>query len=170
MIRKIKEEDINITIRELKNFMNRFPPEFYNIYSYNEFFKEKKIYKIITKINQSIKHNIIIIKYINNLCDETIIDVLEDYKNFDIIVADDNCLEHTNFYNTFNGLDKLYFNWNKNEFHYNNKKSGSHFTNIYEKLKLIHYLKHKKDPFISTPPISTPTFDILEKEDSYFPT
>lgn len=169
-IKRIKDKQTNITIKELKYFNKRFPPEFYQIYSLNESFKEKKIYKIITKDKKNKKYNIIIIKDIINLCDETIIDVLENYKDRDIIFCDDSCIEHNSFYNIFDGLNILFFNWKKNNFYYNDKKSGSHFTNIYEKLKLIYYLKHKTDPFILTPQTNTPTLSFLEKESSPFPT
>jgi hypothetical protein len=169
MIRKIKDKEINITIRELKNFNKRFPNEFYQIYSSNESFKQKKIYKIIIKNDKKIKYNIIIINDINNLYDETIIDLLENYEDKDIIFSDDESIEHDNFYNVFNGLDILYFNWNKNCFYYYDRKSGPHFTDTYKKYILVRYLKNKKNPFISTPQIS-PTLKMLEISGSYFPT
>lgn len=162
-------EDVSIIIKELKNFNKRFPPEFYKIYSFNKSFSENKIYKTIRKINKIRIYNIIITKDIIELSDETIIEILEYYKDKDIIFTDNYGLDHKNFYNIFNNLDVLYFNWYKNKFYYNDRKSGSHFTNIYEKSKLIYYLKYKV-PFISTPPVSTPTLSVLEKECSYFPT
>lgn len=168
-IRTIVFEEIHIIIKELKDFNKRFPPEFYKIYSFNESFSKNKIYKIIRKMNKIRIYNIMITNDIKELSDYTIIDILEDYKDKEIIFTDNYGLDHKNFYNIFNNLDILYFNWYKNKFYYNDRKSGSHFTNIYEKLKLIYYLKYK-NPFTSTPQISTPTLSILEKECSYFPT
>src|SRR5690242_2503994 len=138
-IKRINCEDTNIVIKELKNFDKRFPPEFYNIYSHNKNFSEKKIYKIIAKSTDiTKKYNIILIKDINEITNETIMDILEDYKNKEIIFIDDYGLEHDNFFNIFNGLDNIYFNWNKNSFHYKNKKPGSHYKNNYKKSKLIY--------------------------------
>jgi len=171
-IRKFNINEINITIKLLMTFNKRFPPEIYELYSHNNFLKEKQIYKIITKNNKDKdkKTNIIIIKNINNLLNETIFDIIEEYDDKDIIYIDDYGLQYDNFYNIFNNLDILYFNWSKNKFFYKDRKSGSHFKNNYEKLKLIYYIKHNDDPFLSTPVINTPPLSILKKESSYFST
>lgn len=169
-IRKININEINITIKSLKTFNKRFPSEIFELYSHNNFLNEKNIYKIITKNKKYDKYNIIIIKNINNLLNETVLDIIEEYDDKDIIYVDDYGLQHDNFYNVFNKLNILYFDWSKNKFFYKDRKSGSHLKDNYEKLKLIYYIKHKSDPFLSTPEYNTPSLSILEKETSYFPT
>jgi hypothetical protein len=155
-----------ITIKELDNIINRFPTEFYRIYSCNSFFKNQKIYKIHEKEYK--KKNIIITENINNFYEETIIDVIEDYNDKDVIYLDRYGLQHRNFFDILNGLDNLEFNWNTNKFYYKDKHKKIHFLNINEKNNLIEYLQLKKDPFIETPIINTPTFYLYEKEESYF--
>lgn len=163
-IRRIAYGNTDITIKELTNYKKRFPPEFYRIYSHNKDFVEKKIYKIILKNKKTKRYNIILINDIYKLYDETIIDILENYNEKDIVFIDNYGLEHDNFYNIFDGINNIYFDWNKNTFYYNDKKSGSHYTNIYEKIKLIYYIEHKKDPIF----IDSPTLYDIEISD--FPT
>lgn len=140
-----------ITIKELKNISNRFPPEFYNIYSYNSFFKNNKIYKINIKNNK--QKNIIITENIDNFHEETIIDTIEEYNDKDLIYLDKYGLLHNNFYNILRGLDILEFNWHKNKFYYKYENKKIHFLDVNEKNKLIKYLQYKTDPFLHTPNI-----------------
>lgn len=146
-----------ITIKELENINNRFPNEFYRIYSCNSFFKNQKIYKIHEKEHK--KYNIIITEDINNLYEETIEDVIEDYNNKDIIYLDRYGLQHRIYFDILNGLDNLVFNWNTNKFNYKDKHKRINFLNISERNSIIEYLQFKKDPFIETPIINTSMFD-----------
>ena len=155
-----------IIIKELNDIINRFPKEFYRLYSCNSFFKNQKIYKIYEKEYK--KYNIIITENINNFYEETIFDVIEDYDNKDIIYLDKYGLQHIIFFDILNGLDILFFNWNTNKFHYKDNHIRIHFLDIYEKSNIIEYLKLKKDPFIETPIIDNSTFDLYEKRDTYF--
>lgn len=155
-----------VTVKELNNFINRFPEEFYKIYSYNSFFNNNKIYKIYKKENK--QKNIIITENINNFYTETIIDVIEDYNNKDVIYLDKYGLQHRNFFDILNGLDNLEFNWTKNNFCYKGNHKKIHFLNINERNNLIEYLQFKKDPFIETPRINTSIFDFSENNKSYF--
>lgn len=138
-----------ITLIELNNIINRFPKEFYKIYSYNDFFKNNKIYKI--NIKQYNQENIIITENINNIYkndEEIIIDVIENYNDRDIIYIDKYGLQHINFFDILIGLDNLEFNWNKKKFCYKYKHKKVNFLNPNEKIKLIEYLKNKNDPFL----------------------
>jgi hypothetical protein len=155
-----------ITIKELENINNRFPTEFYRIYSCNSFFKNQKIYKIHEKEHK--KYNIIITEDINNFYEETIEDVIDDYNNKDIIYLDRYGLQHRIYFDILNGLDNLEFNWNTNKFNYKDKHKRINFLNISERNNIIEYLQFKKDPFIETPIINTSMFELYEKEDSYF--
>lgn len=146
-----------ITIKELENINNRFPNEFYRIYSCNSFFKNQKIYKIHEKEHK--KYNIIITEDINNLYEETIEDVIENYNNKDIIYLDRYGLQHRIYFDILNGLDNLVFNWNTNKFNYKDKHKRINFLNISERNSIIEYLQFKKDPFIETPIINTSMFD-----------
>ena len=155
-----------IIIKELDNIINRFPKEFYRLYSCNSFFKNQKIYKIYEKEYK--KYNIIITENIDNFYEETIFDVIEDYNNKDIIYLDKYGLQHKIFFDILNGLDILFFNWNTNKFYYKDNHKRINFLNIDKKNNIIEYLKLKKDPFIETPIINISTFDLYENKDSYF--
>jgi hypothetical protein len=152
---------ITIRVKELTNFINRFPKEFYKVYSYNEFFKNNRIYKIYFK--EYDQENIIITENIYNFYknNEDVEDIIENYNNKDIIYVDNHGLQHINFFEMLIGLDDLEFNWNKNKFYYKYKRKKINFLNINEKTRLIEYLKNTNDPFSSTS-------NIFEAETSYF--
>lgn len=149
-----------ITVKELQNFNNRFPIEFYKIYSNNNFFKNNKMY--IVNMKEYKRKNIIITENIDNFYKETIIDVIEEYEDKSIIYLDRYGLLHINFFHILKGLDVLEFSWKKNKFCYKYNYKKVNFLNINEKNNFINYLENKKDPFTSTP-IS----EFLEKN-SYF--
>ena len=147
-----------IIIKELDDIINRFPKGFYELYSCNIFFKKQRIYKIYEKEYK--KYNIIITENIKNFYQDTIFDVIEDYNNKDIIYLDKYGLQHVIFFDILNGLDKLFFNWNTNKFHYKDNYKKIHFLDINEKNNIIKYLKIKKDPFIETPIINNLSFNL----------
>ena len=136
-----------VRIKELNNIINRFPKEFYKIYSHNEVFKSNKIYKVYMKeYNQE---NIIITENIENFYkeNEDITDILEKYNNKEVIYIDKYGIQDINFFDLLIGLENLYFNWNKNKFLYKYNHKKINFLNINEKNNLIKYLKNKNDPF-----------------------
>ena len=161
MIHTLKKIKLNETILVIK--------EFYNIYCINNFFSENKIYKVKKKNEKKETINIIIFKNIDEISAESIVEILEEYNDKDVIFVNPDSLNHSVFYEVFRNLDLLYFNWSQKRFLYKDKKSGSHFNNNHENLKLIYYLKYKI-PFIPTPNTITPAQSILERECSYFPT
>lgn len=139
-----------IRIRELNNIINRFPKEFYKIYSNNDIFKNNKIYKIYVKdYNQEniiITENIDVFYKMNGENDD-MIDILEKYDNRDVIYIDKYGLQHINFFDILVGLDNLEFNWSKNKFYYKYKHKKINHLKTNEKNNLIKYLKNKKDTF-----------------------
>lgn len=155
-----------IKVKELNNIIDRFPEEFYRVYSYNSFFKNNKIYKIYEKEYK--QKNIVITENINNFYEETIIDVIEEYNDEDVIYLDKYGIQHRNFFDILNGLDNLEFNWTKNKFFYRDKHKRIHFLNNNEKNNLIEYLQLKKDPFIDTPIIGTSVIEVSGNDKSYF--
>lgn len=134
-----------IRTRELNNYINRFPKEFYRIYSYNKNFNNNKIYKIYIKEYE--QENIIITENIYKFYkNDDIIDIIEKYNNKDIIYLD-NYGSDINFFEILIGLDDLEFNWNKNKFVYKYKRKKINYLSIEEKYKLIEYLEDTKKPF-----------------------
>ena len=102
------------------------------------------------KRNKTKKETIVIIKNINNIHNDSLLDIILDYENQSVIYIDDKDESHTNFFDILIGLNNLVFNWNKNKFSYRNSYKKLSSLNTKEKQMLTEYLELKTDPFIDT--------------------